>query len=73
MGYSILFVLFIGAAAWLSDRIGRKPVMLSGFVLTALACYPIFLAITHFADPALEAATHNAPVRVVVDPADCNF
>jgi MFS family permease len=73
LGYSILFVLFIGAAAWLSDRVGRKPVMLSGFVLTALACYPIFLAITHFADPALEAATRNAPVHVVVDPADCNL
>ena len=63
------FVLF----GWLSDRIGRKPIILAGFLLAALTYFPIFKGITHFANPKLEAALASAPVTVISDPAECSF
>ena len=57
----------------LSDRIGRKPVMLAGFLLAAVTYIPIFHGITHYANPALEAAQNSAPVVVVADPDSCHF
>ncbi len=63
------FILF----GWLSDKIGRKPVMLAGFLLAAVTYFPIFQGITHFANPKLEAALAAAPVTVVADPATCSF
>jgi len=64
-----LFVVF-GA---LSDRIGRKPIVLAGMVLAAVTYFPVFKGITHFANPALESAVALHPVTVVADPADCSF
>lgn len=58
---------------WLSDRIGRKPVILAGCLLAALTYFPIFKAITAAANPQLAAASASAPVTVVADPATCNF
>jgi MFS family permease len=63
------FVVF-GA---LSDRIGRKPIIMAGCVLAALTYFPAFKALTHFANPALDAAVSSAPVSVVANPRDCSF
>jgi MFS family permease len=57
----------------LSDRIGRKPVILSACLLAGLTLIPIFKAITQYANPALAAAQRNAPVVVRADPATCSF
>ena len=57
----------------LSDRIGRKKIILMGMLLAALTFFPIFKALTHFANPALEKALASAPVSVTADPADCQF
>jgi nitrate/nitrite transporter NarK len=63
------FFLVFGA---LSDRIGRKPIIMAGCALAALTYFPIFKAITHYANPALEAAQAAAPVVVATDPAGCS-
>jgi MFS family permease len=63
------FIIF-GA---LSDRIGRKPIILAGFALAVATYFPIFQGITHFANPKLETALANAPVTVMADPAECSF
>jgi len=63
------FVVF-GA---LSDRIGRKPIVLAGCVLAALTYFPVFHALTHFANPALETAVATAPVTVMANPEECSF
>ena len=62
------FVIF----GTLSDRIGRKPIILLGCALAALTYFPLFRALTHYANPALEAAQLSAPVVVTADPAECS-
>ncbi|MBC3916190.1 MHS family MFS transporter [Undibacterium sp. CY18W] len=64
------FFLVFGS---LSDKIGRKPIILAGCLIAALTYFPIFSALTHYANPALEAALKNAPVVVTADPDDCQF
>jgi len=63
------FVIF-GA---LSDRIGRKPIILAGCLLAVLTYFPLFSALTHFANPALEQARERSPVVVIADNATCSF
>ena len=63
------FVIF----GWLSDKIGRKPIILAGCLFAVLTYFPIFKALTVAANPALAAATASAPVTVVADPAECSF
>jgi len=63
------FVIF----GLLSDKIGRKPIILAGFLLAALTYFPIFKGLTHFANPKLEAALNSAPVTVIADPNECSF
>lgn len=57
----------------LSDRIGRKPIILGGCLIAALTYFSIFQGLTHYANPALEAAQQRAPVMVTADPATCQF
>ncbi len=61
------FVVF-GA---LSDKIGRKPIILAGCLIAALTFFPIFKMITTNANPALEKAIESVKVDVVADPAGC--
>src|SRR5271163_2122781 len=58
---------------WLSDRIGRKPIILAGCLLAMLTYFPLFQALTRYANPALYAAQSSAPVTVIADPRQCSF
>ena len=58
---------------YLSDRIGRKPIVLASLVLGAVSLFPVYHGLTHFANPALEAAQARSPVVVAADPARCSF
>ena len=57
----------------LSDKIGRKPIIMAGCLLAALTYFPLFKALTHYANPALEKAINGAPVVVTADPTECSF
>ncbi len=63
------FVIF----GWLSDRIGRKPIIMTGCLLAVLTYFPIFHALTRYANPALAHALETAPISVVADPKSCSF
>lgn len=64
-----LYIFF----AWLSDRIGRKPVILFGIGLALLAVFPSFNMMARGANPALFTAIESAPVEIHADPATCSF
>jgi MFS family permease len=57
----------------LSDKIGRKPIILAGCLLAAVSYFPVFKALTKAANPDLAAAQANAQVVVTADPAECSF
>ena len=63
------FVFF----GWLSDKIGRKPIIMAGCLLAALTYFPLFGMLTNAVNPALEKALENSPVTVVANPAECSF
>jgi MFS family permease len=62
------FFIFFGA---LSDKIGRKPIILAGCLIAALTFFPIFRMISTNANPALEKALETVKVQVIADPAAC--
>ena len=64
------FFLFFG---WLSDKIGRKPVIMAGLLLATLTYFPLFKALTWTANPALAQAQETIRATVNADPKDCNF
>lgn len=66
---TIGFVFFGG----LSDRIGRKPIILAGCLIAALTFFPVFRMINETANPALATAQNSTPVSVTVDPNECHF
>lgn len=67
---SVPLYLAFGA---LSDRIGRKPVMLFGMILTVVAIFPGFHLLTRAGNPLLDQANTRAPVVVIADPAECSL
>lgn len=63
------FVIF----GTLSDKIGRKPIILAGLLLAVLTYFPLFKALTEAANPDLAAAQKNAQIVVTADPKACSF
>ena len=61
------FLLF----GWLSDKIGRKWIILAGCLIAALTYFPLFRGLTHYINPALEAYEEKTPITVSAS--DCNF
>ncbi|WOH51956.1 MFS transporter [Bradyrhizobium sp. sBnM-33] len=57
----------------LSDRIGRKPIILAGCLIAAVTYFPLFKLLTATANPALHAAQVNTQVTIIADPAECSF
>jgi MFS family permease len=64
------FFLFFGN---LSDRVGRKPIIMAGCLIAAVSYFPLFQSLTALANPKLQAAIRAAPVSVVAADADCNL
>ena len=64
------FFIFFG---WLSDKIGRKPIILAGCLLACLTYFPLFKALTNAVNPVLEQALEKSPVVVTADPSECSF
>ncbi|MBH3426649.1 MFS transporter [Pseudomonas alkylphenolica] len=64
------FFVFFG---WLSDRIGRKPILMLGLLLATLLYFPLFKALSHYANPQIDAASRQAPIVVMADPQGCTF
>lgn len=66
---SIFFVVF----GWLSDKIGRKPIIMAGLALAIVTYFPLFKALTWAANPALAIAQQNTRATVTAAPGDCKF
>lgn len=65
--------LFFWTFGTLSDYVGRKPVILCGYILAAATFFPIFKGITHYANPALAEAQRTSPIVVHTDTTTCSF
>ena len=65
---AFLYVFF----GWLSDKVGRKPIMLGGMILMLVTIFPGFHILAQAGNPALAAAQERAPVSVIADPATCS-
>ena len=64
------FFVFFG---WLSDKIGRKPIILAGCLLAVVTYFPLFQALTNAVNPQLEQALEKSPVVVTAYPGECSF
>ncbi|AJD43320.1 MFS transporter [Rhizobium sp. SEMIA 4085] len=64
------FFVFFG---WLSDKIGRKPIIMAGLLLAMVTYFPLFKALTNFANPALAEAQATIRATVTAAPGDCKF
>eukprot|EP01037_Dinobryon_pediforme_P015347 gene15347-15494_t len=68
LGIGTIFFVFFG---WLSDKIGRKPIILSGCLIAAVTLFPVFHQITAIVNPVLNNAINTVKVSVIADPAEC--
>src|SRR5438552_5448953 len=64
------FFIVFGA---LSDKIGRLKIILFGCLIAALTYFPLFKALTHYVNPALEAYQTATPISVAANPKNCEF
>lgn len=64
------FFIFFG---WLSDRVGRKPILMMGLLLATVLYFPLFKALSHYANPQIDAASRQSPIVVMADPSTCTF
>lgn len=64
------FFVFFG---WLSDRVGRKPILMIGLLLATVCYFPMFKALSHYANPQIDAASRQAPIVVSANPQGCTF
>ena len=64
------FFVFFG---WLSDRVGRKPILMIGLLLATVCYFPMFKALSHYANPQIDAASRQAPIVVNANPQACTF
>ncbi|RWC27634.1 MFS transporter [Mesorhizobium sp.] len=64
------FFVFFG---WLSDKIGRKPIIMAGLALAIVTTFPLFKALTWAANPALATAQQDTRATVTAAPGDCGF
>ena len=64
------FFVFFG---WLSDRVGRKPILMLGLLLATVLYFPLFKALSHYANPQIDMASRQAPIVVTADPQGCTF
>lgn len=64
------FFIFFG---WLSDRVGRKPILMLGLLLATVLYFPLFKALSHYANPQIDTASRQSPIVVMADPATCTF
>src|SRR5215212_12082168 len=74
----IAFSLLLGTpffilSGWLSDKIGRKPILLAGCLIAAITYFPLFQQIAKISSPKLIAATETVKVNLTADPAKCGF
>jgi MFS family permease len=74
----VAWALAVGAGGfvffgWLSDKIGRKPIILGGCIIAAITYFPVFKLLSEVANPALTKAQDTVKVVVVTDPAACSF
>lgn len=81
-GATVIFIMMVVTAisclmyvffSWLSDRIGRKKVILTGTILATITTFPLYHALTDAANPAVAAAQQSAPVVVIADPQACSL
>ena len=64
------FFIFFG---WLSDRVGRKPILMLGLLLATVLYFPLFKALSHYANPQIDTASRQSPIVVMADPSTCTF
>jgi len=64
------FFIFFG---WLSDKIGRLKIILAGCLIAAVTFFPMFQALTHYVNPALEAFQAKSKISIASDPATHHF
>jgi hypothetical protein len=73
MGATVLSIPLYVLFGWLSDKVGRKPILILGMVLSVVAMFPAFKLFSEGANRPLLEAQQRAPVEIHADPSGCSF